>query len=480
MQHFNYIDGEWQEPVSGEYKRNISPHDSEVIGEFPDSTEADVQKAVAAANKAFSRWKNLSYQQRGAYLLKAAEVIEKNAKKIGRDLTLEEGKTLKEGIGETLRVVSILRYFAGESMQPTGNVIPSGNPDTLIYTKRIPLGSIGLITPWNFPIAIPAWKMAPALISGNTIVIKPADITPKCVYHLMNAFDEAGIPEGVVNCVFGSGSVVGNGLVDSMGVKAISFTGSNPVGRSIQKKAIENGMKVQLEMGGKNPLIVLADADIEKAVELAIKGAYQSTGQKCTATSRVIVEKEVCDEFRARLVERTKSLKIGNPLSDDTFMGPIVSKSQYESVLNMIEQGKKEGTLLCGGERVEATDMKNGYYIQPTIFELSNQDAQIAKEEIFGPVITLLPVADYEEAVQMANDTEYGLSASICTNNLSRAQHFIDQIETGMVHINSETAGAEPQIPFGGVKNSSDGPREQGKTAVEFYTQIKTIYYDQL
>ncbi|UOQ91862.1 aldehyde dehydrogenase family protein [Halobacillus shinanisalinarum] len=479
MSHSNYINGQWQEPISGDYKNNVSPHDSQEIEEFPVSTEADVQKAISSANKAFPSWKKLSYQQRGTYLLKAAEILEENTEEIGRDLTLEEGKTLTEGIGETRRAINILKYYAGEAMQPIGSVIPSANSETTVYTKRTPLGPVGLITPWNFPIAIPAWKMAPALIYGNTVVIKPADLTPKCVYHLMNAFHEAGLPAGVVNCVFGRGSVVGNELVENRGIKGISFTGSNSVGRAIQSKAMANGKKVQLEMGGKNPLVILADAGIDNAVELAIKGAYQSTGQKCTATSRVIVEEEIYESFRDRLIERTQSLKVGNPLVDDSFMGPCVSQSQYETVLRMIDQGKNEGNLLCGGESIKTSELENGYYIQPTIFELSSQNARIATEEIFGPVIALLKAADYQEAVQMANDTEFGLSASICTNNLSRAQQFIDQIEVGMVHVNSETAGAEPQIPFGGMKNSSDGPREQGKTAIDFYTQVKTVYYDQ-
>ncbi|SDZ80081.1 aldehyde dehydrogenase (NAD+) [Thalassobacillus cyri] len=479
MRYSNYINGEWLEPVSGEYKNNTSPHDNQVIGEFPASTEADTKEAIDAANRAFPGWKKLSYQQRGAYLLKAAEILDKNAEEIGRDLTIEEGKTLKEGIGETRRAVSILKYFAGEAMQPTGNVIPSSNPETMIYTKRVPLGPIGLITPWNFPIAIPVWKMAPALIYGNTVVIKPADLTPKCVYHIMSAFHEAGLPKGVVNCVFGRGSIVGNELVENPDIKGISFTGSNPVGRAIQEKAIAKGKKVQLEMGGKNPLVVLADADIDKAVDLAIKGAYQSTGQKCTATSRVIVENGIYENFRDGLIERTQALKVGDPLSNDTFMGPSVSKNQYDSVLSMIEQGKKVGELLCGGGVVEESSLDKGYYIQPTIFALSDQNARIAKEEIFGPVFSLLTAADYREAVLMANDTEFGLSASIWTNNLNRAQQFIDQIDAGMVHVNSETAGAEPQVPFGGMKNSSAGPREQGKTAIEFYTQVKTVYYDQ-
>ncbi|RID85132.1 aldehyde dehydrogenase family protein [Peribacillus asahii] len=479
MRYLNYIDGQWQEPSSDSYNKNLSSHNGEVIDEFPASTVEDVQKAIAAAKEAFPAWKKLSYQKRAFYLQKAAEVLKEKAEEVGRDLTLEEGKTLAEGIGETRRAISILEYFAGEAMQPVGSVIPSVNEETMVYTKRIPLGPVGLITSWNFPIAIPVWKMAPALIYGNTVVIKPADLTPKSVYHIMNAFHEAGIPPGVVNCVFGPGSVIGAELVENSDIKAISFTGSNQVGRMIQEQAISRGKKVQLEMGGKNPLVVLADADINRAVELAVKGAFMSTGQKCTATSRVIVEEGIYEEFLTRLVERTQSLKIGNPLEEDTFMGPCVSESQREKVLAMIEEGKKEATLIYGGGIPADPGLQEGFYVQPTIFELSSQEARIAREEIFGPVIALLKAKNYQEALQLANDTEFGLSASICTNNLSLAQQFIDQIEAGMVHVNSETSGAEPQVSFGGVKNSSDGPREQGKTAIEFYTQVKVIYLDQ-
>ncbi|MFJ8528905.1 aldehyde dehydrogenase family protein [Bacillus sp. NPDC094106] len=480
MKFCNYINGQWKEPISSQYSKNYNPHNGEVLGEFPLSTVEDTQIAIASAKEAFSDWQCLSFQQRANYLWKAAAILKERVTEIGYDLTLEEGKTLTEGIGETKRAISILEYYAGEATQPIGDIIPSANPKTMLYSKRVPIGPVGLITPWNFPIAIPAWKMAPALIYGNTVVIKPAEITPKSVYHLVNAFHEAGIPSGVINCIFGKGSVVGTELTENPDIKAISFTGSNGVGKMIQEKAIATGKKVQLEMGGKNPLVVLNDADIDKSVDIAIKGAFMSTGQKCTATSRIIIEEDIYEEFRNRLVLRTEALKIGNPLEDNTFMGPCVSESQYQSILSMIEEGKKEGTLICGGNELEEHELKQGYYVLPTIFEDVSREARIAKEEIFGPVICLFKVKNYQEAIQLANDTEYGLSASICTNNLSLAQQFIDDMEVGMVHVNSETAGAEPQVPFGGMKNSSDGPREQGKTAAEFYTRVKTVYMDQM
>ncbi|MBP1156231.1 MULTISPECIES: aldehyde dehydrogenase family protein [unclassified Paenibacillus] len=480
MRYLNYINGQWKEPVSGEYKLNLSPHNQEVLGEFPSSAEEDVQEAAAAAKKAFSSWKKLSFQQRASFLMKAAAILKEKVEEVGRDLTLEEGKTLEEGMGETRRAISILEYYAAEARQPIGEVFPSANAETFLYTTRVPVGPIGLITPWNFPIAIPVWKMAPALIYGNTVVIKPADITPKCVYHIISALDEAGLPAGVVNCVFGRGSVIGTELVQNPDIKAISFTGSNQVGQQIQGQATASGKKVQLEMGGKNPLIVLADADLEKAVDIAISGAFKSTGQKCTATSRVIVEVGIYEAFRDRLVERTKQLKVGNPLGGGVFMGPAVSKTQLDGVIDMIEAGKAEATLLCGGERPTDESLADGFYVMPTVFENVSRDARIAREEIFGPVIALLKVKNYDEAIEIANDTEFGLSAAVCTNNLTLAERFIDDIEAGIVHVNSETAGAEPQVPFGGCKNSSTGSREQGKTAIEFYTQVKTVYKDRI
>ncbi|GAB7053836.1 MULTISPECIES: aldehyde dehydrogenase family protein [unclassified Paenibacillus] len=480
MRYLNYINGQWKEPASGDYKLNLSPHNQEVLGEFPSSSAEDVQEAAAAAKKAFSSWKKLSFQQRASYLIKAAAILNEKVEEVGRDLSLEEGKTLAEGIGETRRAISILEYYAAEARQPIGEVIPSVNAETFLYTTRVPVGPVGLITPWNFPIAIPMWKMAPALIYGNTVVIKPADITPKCVYHIISALDEAGLPAGVVNCVFGRGSVIGTALVENPHIKAISFTGSNQVGHQIQNQAVASGKKVQLEMGGKNPLVVLADADLEKAVDIAISGAFRSTGQKCTATSRVIVEEGIYEVFRDRLVERTKQLKVGNPLDADTFIGPAVSQSQLDGVLELIEAGKAEATLLCGGERPTDPSLANGFYVLPTVFENVSRDARIAREEIFGPVIALFKAKNYDEAIELANDTEFGLSAAICTNNLTLAERFVEDIEAGIVHVNSETAGAEPQVPFGGCKNSSTGSREQGKTAIEFYTQVKTVYKDRL
>ncbi len=425
MRFLNYINGQWKEPSTNQYSKNYNPHNGEVLGEFPLSSADDTGAAIASTKEAFQNWQGLSFQERASYLWKAAAILKERVTEIGQDLTSEEGKTLAEGVGETKRAISILEYYAGEANQPVGEMIPSANPKTMLYSKRVAVGPVGLITPWNFPIAIPAWKMAPALIYGNTVVIKPAEITPKSVYHLVNAFHEAGIPAGVINCVFGKGSVVGAELTENPDIKAISFTGSNSVGKTIQQTAIASGKKVQLEMGGKNPLVVLKDADTQKAVDIAIRGAFMSTGQKCTATSRVIIEDDIYEEFRNELLLRTKALKVGNPLKQDTFMGPCVSENQQHSVLSMIEVGKKEASLLCGGSAPEEDELKRGYYVLPTIFEDVPQDARIAKEEIFGPVICLFKVNNYQEAIHLANDTEYGLSASVCTNNLSLAQQAI-------------------------------------------------------
>ncbi|MED2973227.1 aldehyde dehydrogenase family protein [Fictibacillus sp. B-59209] len=480
MRYLNYIDGQWKEPWAGEYKVNSSPHNQDNLGEFPSSTVEDVRAAALAAKNAFPIWRELSFHQRADYLMKAAAILKNKVEEVGRDLALEEGKTLAEGIGESSRAISIIEFYAAEAKQAIGEVIPSANAETFLYTTRVPVGPIGLITPWNFPIAIPIWKMAPALIYGNTVVIKPADVTPKCVYHIMSAFDEAGIPAGTVNCVFGKGSIIGAELIENNNIKAISFTGSNQVGLQIQNQATAKGKKVQLEMGGKNPLIVLSDADIDKAVELAVSGAFKSTGQKCTATSRVIVEEDVYNIFRERLIERTKEIKVGNPLDPDTFMGPVISKQQLDGINEMIDSGKEEATILVGGEPLADESLSEGFYIRPTIFENVPRNARISREEIFGPVIALFKVNNYEEAIEIANDTEFGLSASICTNNLTLADRFVTDIDAGIVHVNSETAGAEPQVPFGGCKQSSTGSREQGKTAIEFYTQVKTVYRDRM
>lgn len=478
--YLNYIDGKWTAAADGATTKNINPANTdEMIGEFALAGRADAARAVEAAAKAFPAWANTPMPKRGDILNKAATLFEARANEIAEALTREEGKTLPESKGEVARGVSLLRYYAGETMQPTGEVYPSVSPTTFLYAERVPLGVVALITPWNFPVAIPTWKVAPALAYGNTVVLKPAELTPLTAWHLVDVLEKAGLPPGVLNLVVGPGSQAGQELVDNSLVKAISFTGSNEIGARIAAQATVRGAKVQLEMGGKNPVVVLADADVSKAVEITIAGAMLSTGQKCTATSRVVVQREVINEFRDRLTEKAKSLKIGDGMKPDTYMGPLVSAEAEKTVLSYIELGKQEGArLLTGGEKLRGGEYDRGYFVAPTVFDQLKPEMRIAQEEIFGPVVGMIEAKDFDEAVRLANHTRFGLSASIVTRDLGLAMRFIREIEAGIVHINSQTAGAEPQVPFGGFKGSSSGSREQGKVAREFFTQIKTVYID--
>jgi aldehyde dehydrogenase (NAD+) len=370
-----------------------------------------------------------------------------------------------------------LRYYAGEGARKIGDVIPSSDSEGLMFTTRVPLGVVGIISPWNFPVAIPIWKMAPALVYGNTVVLKPASETAVTAAKVIECFHEAGFPNGVVNMVCGSGSVIGQGIANHPDVDGVTFTGSNTVGKQVGRAAFERGAKYQLEMGGKNPVIVAKDADLDLAVEGTISGGLRSTGQKCTATSRVFIEREVYEPFKEKLLERVKQLKIGNGMDAETWMGPCASESQLNTVLSYIEKGKAEGAkLIYGGNRCTEGELANGFYVEPTIFEEVDLQMTIAREEIFGPVLVLIPVDSIEEAIELANDTEYGLSASIYTKNIGNILDFIKNIEAGMVKVNAETAGVEYQAPFGGMKQSSSHSREQGQAAIEFFTTIKTVF----
>jgi alpha-ketoglutaric semialdehyde dehydrogenase len=414
---------------------------------------------------------------RGEILRKAAELLDQRAEAVGRDLTREEGKTLAEGIGETRRAVQILRYYAGQTLEPDGETYPSASPITFLYARREPVGVVAAITPWNFPIAIPAWKIAPALAYGNTVVWKPAEIVPLTAVHFLRALIDAGLPPGVLNLVLGKGSEVGNVLTTHDGVDAVTFTGSNPVGRAIQMQAIQHGKKVQLELGGKNPAVVLADANLDHAAEHVARGAFLSAGQKCTATSRVIVEQSAVKEFQDRLVALIEGWKLGDPLDTATRVGPVVSRDQLETVTGYLDAGAKEGgRVLTGGKR--ATNLGDGYYVQPTVITDLSRESKVAREEIFGPVAAIVPAASYDEAVALANDTPFGLTSSLFTTDLSRALKFAQEIHTGVVKVNQESAGLEYHVPFGGMKESSSGSREQGKAAREFFTQWKTVYLD--
>jgi len=441
---------------------------SQCIGQVELITIDETKEVIVAAQEAFEGWKNTSSVARGEILRVTADLLEKNIDKVAEIASSEMGKTKNEMLGEVKRGASILRYFAQEGMRATGEVLPSANEAKLLYTMRVPLGVVAAITPWNFPVAIPLWKIAPALVYGNTVVWKPSIETALTGALIGELFLQAGLPENVLNVVQGRGSKVGQVLLEAPEVKAITFTGSNSVGQSILDTAGSTNKKVQLELGGKNAAIILADANINQAAKLTIEGAMKQTGQRCTATSRVYIEEAVYEQVLEQLIEEAKKIEVG------VTMGPVSSKGQYESILTAIEKAKSDGAeLVFGGGPTKG--MVEGYYIDPTIFTNVTHEMSIAHEEIFGPVLAVIKVKDYEEAIRLSNDSDFGLSASIYTNNIPKAFDFINRSEVGLVQVNDETGGAEPQAPFGGMKNSSTGAREQGQAAKEFFTIFKTI-----
>jgi len=476
--YMNFINGKWIESHSGEVIESVNPANRfEIVGKVQKSTKEDLDEAVEVAKSSKKAWKKLGQAARGSYLYKVADILEQNLSDIAETMTKEMGKTLPEAKGETARGVAILRYYAGEGMRKNGDVIPSTDNEAFMFTTRAPLGVVGIITPWNFPVAIPIWKIAPALVYGNTVVFKPATEAAVTAAKVVECFRQAGLPEGVLNFVTGSGSVIGQGIIDHKDIDGITFTGSEQIGIQVGEGAFKRGAKYQLEMGGKNPVIVAEDADISKAVDATISGGLRSTGQKCTATSRVIVHEKVYEEFKEKLVSQVKQLKVGSGLEESTWMGPCASASQLETVKSYIAKGKEEGaTLLCGGETPSEESLQNGFYITPAVFDNVKSEMIIAQEEIFGPVLALIKVGSLEEAIEIANDTKYGLSASIFTENIGKMLTFIEDMDAGLVRINAESAGVELQAPFGGMKGSSTGTREQGEAAKEFYTSIKTVF----
>jgi aldehyde dehydrogenase (NAD+) len=470
----NYIDGAWVDGATWAPNRNPSDL-ADVIGEYAQADAGQARAAVAAAVRAFPAWSTGSIQERANVLDKVGSEIVARKDEIGRLLSREEGKTLPEGVGETVRAGHIFKFFAGEVLRLSGEKIPSVRPGVDVEITREPIGVVGLITPWNFPIAIPAWKIAPALAFGNTVVFKPASWTPGCAWVLADVLAKAGLPAGVFNLVMGSGGTVGDTIVTHRDVAAVSFTGSMEMGKSIAQKAVARMAKFQLEMGSKNPLVVLDDADLATAVSVAVNGAFFSTGQRCTASSRLIVTEGIHDRFVEALTKRLASLKVDNALSPGTEVGPVVDQPQLDTDLEYIGVGQKEGaTLAIGGERV--TRSTDGYYLSPALFTGATSAMRISREEIFGPVACVIRARDYDEALGIANDTDTGLSAGIVTTSLKHASHFQRHAQFGMVMINLPTAGVDYHVPFGGRKASSYGPREQGRYAAEFYTTVKTSY----
>lgn len=471
--HQNLIAGEWTGTTGAE---NINPSDTnEVVGLYASASVQDVADAIAAAKAAFPAWSRSGILERHSILRKTSDEILARKDELGALLAREEGKTLPEAIGETIRAAQIFDFFAGEALRLAGEVLPSVRPNIGVEITREPLGVIGVITPWNFPIAIPAWKIAPALCYGNTIVFKPADLVPGCSWAIVDILHRAGLPKGVLNLVMGKGSVVGQAMLDSPVLSGLTFTGSVGTGKRVALSSVEHGRKYQLEMGGKNPMVVLDDADLTVAVEAAANSAFFSTGQRCTASSRLIVTEGIHDRFVAALTEKLKTLNVDHATKAGTHIGPVVDAKQLKTDTDYIEIGKQEGARLAFGGELISRDTP-GFYLQPTLFTEATNQMRISREEIFGPVASVIRVKDYEEALATANDTPFGLSSGIATTSLKHATHFKRNAEAGMVMVNLPTAGVDFHVPFGGRKGSSFGPREQGKYAAEFFTTVKTAY----
>ncbi|MBL8788935.1 MAG: aldehyde dehydrogenase family protein [Rhizobiales bacterium] len=473
MLHKNFINGEWLDGASA--KDNINPSDvSDIVGTYAQADKAQTLVAIAAAKAALPAWSATTPQQRADILEAIGVELLARKDEIGKLLAREEGKPLANGVAETMRAAQIFKFFAQEALRVDGVAVPSVRPGVDITITREPVGVVGLICPWNFPIAIPAWKMAPALAFGNTVVFKPADLVPGCAWALTEIASRAGLPKGVLNLVMGRGSEVGQAMLDSRDVNAISFTGSVQTGARVAQACSARGAKFQLEMGGKNPLVVLNDANLDAAVAGAVDGAFFQTGQRCTASSRLIVESRIHDAFVEKVVTAIKALKVDHALKDGTQIGPVVDESQLKQDEMYIDIGRKEGELAWGGERLNR-DTK-GHYLSPALIINTRNDMRINREEVFGPVASVIKVESYDEALAVANDTDFGLSSGIYTTSLKAATDFRKKSQAGMVMVNLPTAGVDYHVPFGGRKGSSFGPREQGRYAAEFYTSVKTAY----
>lgn len=475
----NFIHGRWLESRSGRtFERRNPANWDEVVSITTLSTREETREAIAMAAAVFPVWRDTPPPLRGQVLARAAMLMERQKEELARTLTREEGKTLKDSLGEVQKAINVLEFMAGEARRLSGETLPSELPRNFAYTLKQPLGVVAAITPWNFPVSIPVWKLAPALVAGNTVVLKPAELTPLTAMHVVRIFSEAGLPAGVLNLVLGDGEEAGDELVRHAAVRAVSFTGSNQVGASIYEAGARTMKKCQCEMGGKNPVVILSDADLGLAVESVALGAFASSGQRCTATSRVIVEASVADQFVARLVARAKEFRAGDGLDPNSDLGPLVDEQQFNSVLHYVEIGKKEAQLVAGGTRLSGGGRERGYFVAPTVFDHVKPESIIAQEEIFGPLLSVIRVPDFAEALRVANSVKYGLASAIYTNDAAKIFEFIDRIETGITHVNSPTVGGEAHVPFGGVKGAGVGVREMGRVAIDFYTELKAVYID--
>lgn len=474
----NLIGGEWVGSESGATFASVNPADTrDVLGVFPQSTAADARRAVEAAQAALPAWARTAPGHRAAILYRAAEILESRAADLAALLTREEGKTLAEATNEVKRSAANFRFYAGQALLITGQTFPSEEPATLLMTQREPVGVVAAITPWNFPMSIPARKIAPALAAGCTVVFKPASITPLTALKLVEALVEAGAPAGVINLVTGPAGQVGSTFCTHPAVRAISFTGSTAAGMQIQRQ-VTLGVRTQMELGGKNPLVVLADADLDQAARIAAQGAFGQSGQACTATSRILVEEPVAGTFLEKLLDQVRQITVGNGLKPGVKMGPLASREQEETVLDYIRIGQQEGArLLCGGRKLTGGEYDYGYYVEPAVFADVTPGMRIAREEIFGPVLAVLSVPSFDAACALANDSEYGLTAGICTRDLARAHAFCERVEAGVIKVNRGTTGNALNAPFGGLKMSStDSIKEQGTAALDFFTRTKTVY----
>lgn len=475
----NFIGGEWVVSSSARRIPNLNPANvDDVLGEIPLTASEDTRAAADVAAQAFRTWRKLPSPQRGAIVSRAAQALRERGEAIARTLTREQGKLLSEARGEVQRTINILEFAGAHGRRLTGETIPLELANNFGYTVRRPLGVVALITPWNFPVAVPAWKIAPALVAGNTVVFKPSPLTPETSELLVQCFVDAGLPPGALNLVHGDHEA-GEALVDHPAVRAVSFTGSTPNGMRLNERAARRGIRVQCEMGGKNPVIVLGDADIDLAVAGVAAGAFGTAGQRCTATSRVILHHPVADAFLERLVATVSAMRLGDGFDEGVAIGPLSSETHMQRVLEYIQIGVQEGAeLLCGGARATDGVLSRGFFVPPTVLDRARPEMRIAQEEIFGPVLTAFRVESFEEAMAVANDSPFGLTSSIYTRDVTRVFHYIDEIETGMVHVNSPTLGGEAQMPFGGTKTTAIGPFEQGVEAFDFYTETKAVYID--